>query len=117
MRQLTLASVVVLVCLGACSSVEEPAYVGDPQTGRDVAERLCASCHAIGPTGESPNSSAPPLRNILAGYGEDRLAKDLERSVSISHLRMPTFYFGEHHAIDLVAYIKTIQPAGTSSSN
>ena len=117
MRRTIVASLVAFAFLGACSSVEEPAYVGDPETGRDVAERLCASCHAIGPTGESPNISAPPLRQVLAGYGEDRLAKDLERSVSISHLKMPTFYFGEHHAIDLVAYLKTVDAAETPSAN
>jgi hypothetical protein len=46
---------------------------------------------------------------VLAGYRPDRLAEDLRNSVSISHLRMPTFYFGERHADDVVAYLKTIQ--------
>ncbi|HEX5007742.1 MAG TPA: c-type cytochrome [Hyphomonadaceae bacterium] len=95
--------------LAGCSSAPEPAYDGDPVVGLEVAQSLCASCHAIGREGASPNPGAPPLRNVLANYRADRLAQDLEKSVSISHLRMPTFYFGEHHAADVVAYLKTIQ--------
>ena len=109
MLKTAVASLALCGLLAGCSTVEEPPYAGDAETGRDVAQRLCASCHAIGRTGDSPNTGAPPLRNILAGYGEERLAEDLERSVSISHLKMPTFYFGERHARDLVAYLKTIE--------
>lgn len=99
----------LLYALSGCTSVPEPAYAGDPGTGREVAQALCASCHSIESIGASPNAGAPPLRHVLANYNPDRLAEDLENSVSISHRRMPTFYFGEHHAVDLVAYLKTIQ--------
>lgn len=109
MRMILPVLIASIMALGACSSVEEPAYVGDPQVGRDVAERLCSSCHAIGVAGESPNPAAMPFRQILADRDAAQLAKDLDEAVSISHLRMPTFYFGEHHAADLVAYIQTIQ--------
>lgn len=111
MSSRSVASLAAVLALAACSTVEAPAYSGDPETGRQVAQSLCASCHAIGATGESPNPGAPPLRFVLAGYDADRLAKDLEESVSISHLKMPTFYFGEHHAADVVAYLQTIEQA------
>jgi mono/diheme cytochrome c family protein len=77
--------------------------------GHEVARGLCSSCHSIEAIGASPNPGAPPLRYVLASYNPERLAEDLENAVSISHLRMPTFYFGEHHAVDVVAYLKTIQ--------
>jgi mono/diheme cytochrome c family protein len=83
--------------------------LGDPVEGRKVAENLCSSCHSIEAIGASPNPLAPPLRHVLATYRPDWLADDLRNSVSISHRRMPTFYFGEHHADDIVAYLKTIQ--------
>jgi mono/diheme cytochrome c family protein len=96
--------------LAACVSTgEPPAYAGDPAVGRQLAEENCASCHAIGLTGESPNSEAPVFRRVLSHYPPNILAKDLDDAVSVSHLKMPTFYFGEHHADDLVAYLKTIQ--------
>lgn len=97
----------------ACTAAPQPAYYGDPVVGEEVAKSLCASCHSIARVGASPNPGAPPLRHVLATYHPDRLVRDLEDSVSINHRRMPTFYFGEHHAADLVAYLKTIQePAG-----
>jgi hypothetical protein len=92
MRQELLALLAAAAVLAACTTTEEPAYVGDAETGKEVAQSLCAS-----------------FRHVLANYHPERLAKDLDRAVSISHLRMPTFYFGEHHAADVVAYLKTIQ--------
>ena len=104
---------IVALCAGmsaaACATSEEEPYAGDPVEGREVAQNLCASCHSIEPTGASPNPGAPPLRHVLETYRPDWLADDLRNAVSISHLRMPTFYFGERHADDVVAYIKTIQ--------
>ena len=99
------------LALAGCSTAPEPAYVGDPQEGRTVAQSLCSSCHSIASIGASPNPGAPPLRYVLANYAPDNLAHDLDNAISISHLRMPTFYFGEHHPEDLVAYLKTIQQA------
>jgi mono/diheme cytochrome c family protein len=107
LSRLTAAATVVL--LAACTTVDEPSYVGDVATGREVARDLCSSCHSIEAVGASPNAGAPPLRYVLSNYTPDRLVKDLEQSVAISHRRMPTFYFGEHHAADLVAYLKIMQ--------
>lgn len=95
--------------LAACATGPEPTYVGDPVVGGEVAQNLCSSCHSIGRAGPSPNPGAPPLRFVVTDYGAERLARDLNNYVSISHLKMPTFYFGEHHADDLVAYLTTIQ--------
>jgi cytochrome c len=103
----------VALSAAACTSIEEAAYSGDPVEGRMVAENLCASCHSIETIGVSPNPGAPPLRYVLATYRPDWLADDLRNSVSLSHRRMPTFYFGEHHADDVVAYLKTIQQPRT----
>lgn len=97
------------ICVAACSTVDPPAHVGDPAEGQRVAQELCASCHAIGPAGESPNPGAPPFRGILPRYGSDALVRDLDNAMSISHLKMPTFYMGDDHPEDLVAYLKTIQ--------
>ena len=95
--------------LAGCTAAPEPAYDGDPVVGRDVAGRLCASCHSIETIGASPNAGATPLRYVLASYNPERLVQDLDNAVSINHLRMPTFYFGDRHPADLVAYLKTIQ--------
>ena len=115
-----LRSGVILIALAAsgCSTMQKAPYAGDPREGYAVAQSLCSSCHSIGPLGASPNPGAPPLRYVLANLAAEDLARDFEHAVSISHLRMPTFYFGEHHPADLVAYLKEIQqpppPAATS---
>jgi len=103
------AAAIPALVLAACVGAPAPAYDGDPVAGHEVARGLCSSCHSIEAIGASPNPGAPPLRYVLASYNPERLAEDLENAVSISHLRMPTFYFGEHHAVDVVAYLKTIQ--------
>jgi mono/diheme cytochrome c family protein len=100
-----------LIALGAllaasgCQTPPPPARAGDPEEGRRVAQDLCASCHATGLTGESPNAAAPPLRVILDRRSPDGLARDLKNAVQISHMKMPQFYFGDEHAEDLVAYL------------
>lgn len=105
------AAAIPTLVLAACVGAPAPVYDGDPVAGHEVARGLCSSCHSIEAIGASPNPGAPPLRYVLASYNPERLAEDLDNAVSISHLRMPTFYFGEHHAVDVVAYLKTIQQA------
>jgi len=108
--------IVVALATAACSSTAEATYVGDPIVGRQVAQDLCSSCHSIETIGASPNPGAPPLRYVLAGYEPERLARDFDDAVSISHLKMPTFYFDREHPYDLVAYLKTIQQTPPAQS-
>lgn len=98
-----------ILALSACvSSAPEPERVGNAVTGRQVAENFCSGCHAISTTGDSPAPAAPPFRTILDTYPADKLAADLRNAKSISYLHMPQFFFGDSHAEDLVAYLKTI---------
>lgn len=103
--------------LAACVSPGEPGYLGDAGTGYKVAQDLCASCHAIDAIGVGANPEAPPLRCVLDWYDPDMLAADLDRAVGVGHPRMPTFYFGEHHAVDIVAYLKSIQTSENVHDN
>jgi cytochrome c len=104
-----IAAAIPIFGLAACVATPAAAYEGDPVTGHEDARNFCSSCHSIEAIGASPNPGAPPLRHVLSSYNPDRLVSDLDNAVSISHLRMPTFYFGDHHPADLVAYLKTIQ--------
>jgi mono/diheme cytochrome c family protein len=100
--------------LAGCQTPPKPFYAGNAVEGRKVAEELCASCHAVDPGRMSPNSAAPPFSQVLESYGANALSEDLDQAVPISHLRMPTFYLGEGHAEDLVAYLKSITSQGGS---
>ncbi|MEQ1784667.1 MAG: hypothetical protein ABMA14_25250, partial [Hyphomonadaceae bacterium] len=46
----------------------------DVAAGKIIAQRECASCHAIDAYSSSKNSSAPPLREVLAVNDPDFLA-------------------------------------------
>jgi hypothetical protein len=83
--------------------------MGDPEVGHQVAQDLCADCHAVERTGDSRNSAAPPLRTVLATYPPEWLATDLNTGQAIAFRRMPVFHFGEGHEYDLVAYLISIQ--------
>lgn len=98
--------------LSACQSAPPvPPKPGNPVEGKLVSEQLCASCHAIEAGGASPNPAAPPFSEVLDRYGARMLAEDLENAVSISHLRMPTFYLGDGHGNDIVAYLESMKAA------
>lgn len=99
---------VVSIMLVGCQTPPEPYYAGDAVEGRQVAEQLCSSCHALGQQGVSPNPAAPPFRIVLGKYDEASLVKDLDRAVGLSHLKMPTFHLGDGHAKDLVAFMRSI---------
>ncbi len=114
----------VLTMLAACASPEiQPdgeaeangwpgvtlnADEGQIAAGREIAERECAQCHAIGRTGRSPNPEAPPLRNVLAVNDADRLAYRFIEAMRVGHDEMPLFDFDVQAADALIAYIVTI---------
>jgi mono/diheme cytochrome c family protein len=77
-------------------------------SGRLVAQSACASCHAIDEVSESPNRSAPPLRDVIAIYDPDLLAYRLIESMRVGHDEMPLFDFDVKSADALIAYLKSI---------
>jgi cytochrome c len=102
--------VIAAMSLSACALEPTPAWQsGEPGIGHQVARDLCADCHAIERTGDSPNPGAPHFRRILETYRPEWLADDLHSSRAISLRRMPVFHFGEGHEYDIVAYLISIQ--------
>lgn len=106
-----LAVMAAAMAASGCATTPAPdtSYVGDPANGQRMAQDLCAACHAIGATGDSPRPEAPPLRTVLAGYPADQLAADLQGAKHIAFLRMPQFHLGDNGGADLVAYIGTLE--------
>lgn len=82
----------------------------EQQHGRELLQKMCGHCHAVGSTGTSPNSLAPPFRS----FGDDKLydndfAQRLQDGLSTIHPDMPTFRFDREDAEATVNYIKAIQ--------
>lgn len=79
--------------------------------GAHVAERDCASCHAVGPSGASPAAEAPTFRALRLRYNPISLEQRLGRLPSSGHPAMPPRSLAGTDVADLVAYIQTLEPA------
>ena len=93
---------------GVRSGAADPELVAD---GRRIAERECASCHAVDQGSPSPPQGAPPLRDLLALNDPDRLAYRLIDVVRMGHDDMPVFDFDVRSADALIAYLGSISGA------
>jgi mono/diheme cytochrome c family protein len=82
------------------------AFVED---GREIAEENCASCHAVGTSGESPNPDAPWFRLLLSRYDADMLETELAEGMRVAHAPMPQFRFKPAEAGALIAYLRSVQ--------
>lgn len=72
--------------------------------GERLAAAQCASCHAVGRSGQSPNPKSPPFRNIAATYEEHSLQKKLTEIDETGHYDMPPIRLHSNEISDLVAY-------------
>lgn len=61
--------------------------------GRAIAEQHCASCHAVGETGESPHKDAPPFRTFASRWPLENLEESLAEGIVTGHPDMPPFAF------------------------
>ncbi|HWV53660.1 cytochrome c [Pseudorhodoplanes sp.] len=79
------------------------------QQGQDIAQRLCASCHALGRAERSPMPTAPAFRRMEPRVDLDQMAERLQDGIIAGHPEMPTFVMKEHEARALVAYMRSLQ--------
>lgn len=111
--------VAVAIFVSACASEPaqpsqttsvEPGLDALAADGRDIAEAQCASCHAVGPYGESPNPRAPVFRALFQRYEPDVLEEELIEGIRVAH-PMPEFHFNPQGTDALIQYLRTIQEA------
>ncbi len=82
---------------------------GSAAQGAVFARERCASCHAIGRTGDSPNAGAPPLRQISQRYPVEQLQEAFAEGLVTTHPSMPEFVLSADENRDLIAYLVSIQ--------
>lgn len=101
----------VVILAAAVASLATAAAAAGPvrspgvDRGAQVAQRDCAICHAIGPTGRSPNGAAPAFPGIARRYNPIGLEKALVRIARQGHFEMRPHALSEADAADLAAYI------------
>ena len=103
--RLKLAAVVAL-----CAAVPS-AFAQNPRAERGLAlaQANCSGCHAIGRTGESPLSIAPPFRTLHTRYPVEDLAESLAEGITTGHPSMPEFKLDVAQIDDFIAYLKTLE--------
>ncbi len=97
-----------LLMIGAWSNAGQ-ALDQEQQRGRGLLETLCAGCHAVGTTGQSPHSEVPPFRSFGEKLYDDDLGQRLQEGLVTIHPDMPTFHFKRRDAEAVVNYLKSIQ--------
>jgi cytochrome c len=78
------------------------------ERGRTFAQTNCASCHAIGPVGESPLPKAPPFRVLHHRYPVEDLVESLAEGIRTAHPAMPQFLLDVEQIADLISYLKSL---------
>jgi mono/diheme cytochrome c family protein len=100
----------VVLVAGVVSAA--PVSTLEIERGRAYAERHCATCHAIGRTGASPYSPAPPFRTLHERYDVEALAEALAEGMIVGHggaRQMPQFVLSPAEIDDLLAYLKSLE--------
>jgi tetratricopeptide (TPR) repeat protein len=78
--------------------------------GRQLAEKNCAWCHAVGKSGESPNPRAPRWRDMAGRHPILALREPLSRGIARPHDEMPKFDLSDAEVDTIIAYINSLSP-------
>ncbi len=101
------------VCLGIAGTLFFAAsaqVLSQSQQGAALVQELCAMCHAVGPSGNSPHPAAPPFRRLGNSHDLDKLRETLERGTILpGHPDMPIFKLDRGTAREVINYIRSIQ--------
>ena len=107
------ATLVGLLCLAFLSNIawseRGHALDAEQRRARAMLENLCARCHAVGKTGQSPNPLAPPFRTFGEKLYDTDMVQRLQDGLTTIHPEMPTFRFSRDEAAAAVNYLRSIQ--------
>ena len=98
---LRVVSVAVIVM---CAAVPARAQ-GDPEVGRELAQRWCTSCHVVDYEGHG--ADAGPALPALLGDGQ-RTADEIRGWLAAPHPPMPDFDLSRQEIEDIVAYLESL---------
>ena len=85
------------------------AYDSKIKVGKLIAETRCSTCHAIGPTGNSPHQDAKPFRQLSDNYPVRNLEEALAEGIVVGHPDMPMFVLSPYEIDSLLTYLESIQ--------
>jgi mono/diheme cytochrome c family protein len=100
---------IILAAAWVLGATGPAAAAGDIKLGETLLTRDCASCHAVGPTGDSPRKDAPTFRSLGKRYPIESLEEALGEGIMSGHPDMPEFKFDADDVGAIIAYLKSIQ--------
>ena len=112
--RLFLAFALSAASLGGCASNSGPtdearAPATAAEFGRDLAERECSRCHALGLAGESPRMDAPPFRDMRIRYNQLSFQRRMQEIAEGGHSAMPPLRIETSDARNVAAYIESLE--------
>ena len=103
-HQLVVAYAMLAICVTSAHAQQSP-----EDRGEDLLRRNCAMCHAIGRSGTSPDSKAPPFRELNQRGLLEPLESSLEKGRLSGHPQMPAFSFQQQGVSAILRYLRSIQ--------
>jgi len=79
--------------------------------GKKLVETNCTRCHAVGATGDSPLTDAPPFREVALNYTPEELTDGFMEGLAVRHPSMPDWEMTFDQAQAITAYIMSLKPA------
>ena len=106
-----ISKIVAAVAAAAALASPVAAFAQDARIarGRTFVQTNCASCHAVGRTGESPLRIAPPFRDLHRSYPVEDLAEALAEGITTGHPTMPEFRLDPGQIADVLAYLRSLE--------
>jgi mono/diheme cytochrome c family protein len=107
MRHVLLWPVVVtMICtLGSGALAQQ---MGDAKQGEELAQGVCAECHAIAAApGRSPNAKAPSFATVVRTPGMTEMA--LRVWLQSPHPTMPNLLLTDQQKDDVIAYLMSLK--------
>ena len=93
--------------LAALSPVVAQPIEGDPVTGRQIAMKLCSSCHRVLPMTLSDMADPPSFQSIADLPSTTGIS--LNVFLHSSHRNMPNLIISPTESNDLIAYILSLK--------
>jgi len=106
------AALVLLAAVAASpAGAQTQTAGGNAQRGREIAERLCATCHAVSASPSATVSAdVPPFAAIARR--PDATAERLAGRIIIPHPAMPAMQLTVAEIRDVIAYILSLKTSG-----
>jgi mono/diheme cytochrome c family protein len=102
-----LAVAVLLLAIGASTAAPDTSAMH--KRGEELLTTNCASCHAVGRTGDSIHKDAPTFRSLSKRYPIETLAESLAEGLFTGHPDMPEYTFEAPDVGAILAYLESIQ--------